>query len=400
MAGRARSSLGGGPLPEHELRAEVAERLRARKDEMVSGVVARLGRIAEEDQVTDPEYLENQQVAVGAALEYSISSVELGEDRWPPVPPVLVTQARLAACNGVGLDYVLRRYFAGFTLFASYVLQEAEAVSQRTGVSLHRFMQVQTAQFDQFVTTLCEEYNLEREKWLRSSYRRQADRVEQLLSGELVDPSGLPVEFDCWHVGLVAKGPQTAEALQLVAAALDLRLFLVRPGSGVLWAWLFSQRAPDLDKIQEELARGAAAGGSFAIGEAGKGLAGWRTTHQQARACLPVAVKGSGRVVRYSEVGVIAALLQDELLITSLRRRYLRPLKEGREGEGILPETLRAYLSAERNVSSTAAALGISRSTVSNRLRTIEKRLGQPLGNCIFELEATLRLAELSRRPN
>jgi hypothetical protein len=363
---------------------------------MVSGVVARLGQIAAEEQVSDPEYLENQQLAVGAALEYSISSVELGEDRWPPVPPVLVTQARLAACNGVGLDNVLRRYFAGFTLFAGYVLQEAEVVSQRTSVSLHRFMQVQTAQFDQFVTTLCDEYNREREKWLRSSYRRQADRVEQLLSGELVDPSGLPIEFDSWHVGLVAKGPQIAEVLQAAAATLDLRLFLARPGSGVLWGWLFSQRTPDPNRIQEELARGAPEGSSFAIGEASKGLAGWRTTHQQARACLPVAVKGSGRVVRYSEVGVIAALLQDELLIASLRRRYLRPLAGEKEDGSVLRDTLRAYLSAERNVSSTAAALGISRSTVNIRGRTIEKRLGQPWGDCILELEATLQLDDLS----
>jgi hypothetical protein len=396
MPARARSPLDGGTLAEQALRGEVAERLRGRKGEAVSGLLARLSQIAGDDQGSDHEYLENQRLAVAAALDYLISSVEMAEDRWPPVPPVLVTQARLAACNGVGLDTVLRRYFAGFTLFAGYVLQEAEEVSRRTGISLHRFMQLQTAQFDQFVTTICEEYTSEREKWLRSSSRRQAEQVEQLLYGESVDPSSLPIEFSCWHVGLLARGSQAAEALQDAASTLDLRLFLVRPGNGILWGWLQSQRPPDLPEIHEELKRNAPESAVIAIGEAGEGLPGWRGTHQQARACLPVAVKGNDRVVRYSQVGLIAALMQDELLIASLRQRYLHPLADGREGGNLLRETLRAYLTAERNVSSTAAALGISRSTVNNRLRTIEKRLGQPLGACILQLEAALQLEELS----
>jgi hypothetical protein len=394
MAVRARSSLGEGPPPEQELRVEVAGRLRYRKMEIVSGVLTRLGQIAEDDQGSDHEYLENQRLAVGAALDYSISSVETGEERWPPVPPVLMTQARLAARSGVGLDSVLRRYFAGFTLLAGYVLREAEMVSQRTGVSLHRFMQVQTAQFDQLLTTLCEEYTSEREKWLRSSYRRQAEQVEQLLVGESVDPSKLPIEFSSWHVALVAKGSEATDSLRAVASSLDFRLFLVQPGNGVLWGWFHSQRPPDPAEIQRELEGRVPEGTSVAIGEAGHGLPGWRTTHQQARACLPVAVNGKDRVVRYSQVGVIAALLRDELLIASLRQRYLHPLNDGREGGTALRETLSAYLAAERNVTATAAALRIGRSTVNNRLRTIEKRLGLPLGDCILELEASLKLDE------
>jgi len=53
----------------------------------------------------------------------------------------------------------------------------------------------------------------------------------------------------------------------------------------------------------------------------------------------------------------------------------------------------------ERNVSSTAAALGVSRQTVSNRLRTIEERLARPLSDCAAEVDAALRLEELGHSP-
>ena len=50
-------------------------------------------------------------------------------------------------------------------------------------------------------------------------------------------------------------------------------------------------------------------------------------------------------------------------------------------------ETLRAYFAAERNISSTAAALGVDRRTVTNRIRAIEELFGRPLKDCATELE-------------
>ena len=43
--------------------------------------------------------------------------LEAGERRTPVVPPALLAQARLDARDGVPLDTVLRRYFAGNALF-------------------------------------------------------------------------------------------------------------------------------------------------------------------------------------------------------------------------------------------------------------------------------------------
>jgi DNA-binding PucR family transcriptional regulator len=61
-----------------------------------------------------------------------------------------------------------------------------------------------------------------------------------------------------------------------------------------------------------------------------------------------------------------------------------------------LRHTLRAYFAAERNVSSAAAALGVTRQTVTNRLRVIEETLDRPLGVWATEIEAALRMEELA----
>jgi DNA-binding PucR family transcriptional regulator len=110
---------------------------------------------------------------------------------------------------------------------------------------------------------------------------------------------------------------------------------------------------------------------------------------------MPLAVGQMGRAVRYGDVALLATLLTDELLAASLRQIFLDPLAD--EGDPLtLVETLRAYIDAQGNVSSTAAALRVSRHTVSNRLRTSERLLGRSLGTCLAELDAALKLAALT----
>ena len=66
------------------------------------------------------------------------------------------------------------------------------------------------------------------------------------------------------------------------------------------------------------------------------------------------------------------------------------------DGGEALRATLRAYISAERNAASAAAALGVSRRTVANRLRAVEQLVGSAFGAIVGDLEAALQLDELS----
>ena len=62
-------------------------------------------------------------------------------------------------------------------------------------------------------------------------------------------------------------------------------------------------------------------------------------------------------------------------------------------------ETLRAYFTTGHNASSAAAALGVARHTVKNRLRTVERTIDRSLHTCLPELEVALRLEEVDAAP-
>jgi DNA-binding PucR family transcriptional regulator len=130
------------------------------------------------------------------------------------------------------------------------------------------------------------------------------------------------------------------------------------------------------------------------VGEPGEGLSGWRFSHRQAKAALPIAVRKGQSILRYADVVLLASIVRDDLVTTSLRQLYLEPLERARDGGKAARETLRAYFAAERNVSSTAAALGVDRRTVTNRIRAIEGLFGRPIKEFATELETALRLDE------
>lgn len=86
---------------------------------------------------------------------------------------------------------------------------------------------------------------------------------------------------------------------------------------------------------------------TLAVGEPAQGLSGWRLSHGQAKAALPIAIRGPKGLVRYADVALVSSILQDDLLNASLRKQIAR-------------ETLRAYFDADRNVSAAAAARFVS----------------------------------------
>ena len=115
-------------------------------------------------------------------------------------------------------------------------------------------------------------------------------------------------------------------------------------------------------------------------------------SHRQAKAALPIAERRGQAVVRYADVALLASILRDDLLVTSLRQLYLEPLARAKDGGEVGRETLRAYFATERNISSTAAVLGVDRRTVTNRIRAVEDLFGRPLKDFATELETALLL--------
>jgi len=384
-----------GQIPPQQAPAAIAERLRTRRAEIEQAVLTRIHGVSDPAEVGDPEYAEGLRAAVAAAIDYGLETVERGEERAPPIPTALLAQARVAARNSVSLDTVLRRYFAGYALLGDYLIEEASE-SGLGGGALKRLLRAQASLLDRLLAAVSEEHARERQLRSASSQERHAERVQRLLAGELIEIVDMPYDFEAIHLGAIAKGPGGAEALRELARALDRRLLLVRHGEETVWAWLGGRRAVDVEAMQRLVPAALPPEVSIAVGELGEGLAGWRLSHQQARAALPVALRSPEPLTRYADVALLASVLQDDLLVTSLRQLYLAPLECEPDAGELARKTLRAYFVADRNVSSAAAALGVSRQAVARRLRSVERRIGRSLGICGIELEAALRLEDLT----
>jgi PucR C-terminal helix-turn-helix domain/GGDEF-like domain len=376
-----------------EIRFGLAGRLRARQGEIEQAMLTRAQAVRDPREITDPEYTEGFRRSVSAALQYGIAALELGAERAPPIPTVLLCQARLAARNEVSLNTVLRRYCTGHTLLGSLLIEEANAEGDQA--ALQELLNSQAIVFDQLLVAISEEYALESSQGrVSSAEQRKAQQVQRLLDGELLDAPELAYDLNGHHLGLAVSGLGAEQAIRSLATELDRSLIVVSRGEGALWAWLGGRRGFDAE-VYHHLSHHFSKQISLALGEPGQGICGWRLTHRQAKAALPIALRSQATCVRYGDVAILAAVLGDELFALSAQELYLAPLALERDGGKALRRTLRAYLATERNASSTAAAIGVSRQTVVNRLRLIEERLARPLASCVAEVDAALRLEEL-----
>jgi hypothetical protein len=375
-----------------EVRGVLAGRLRERLPEVRGAVATRVYAISDPREVADPGYLQGLNEALAAAIDYRLAVLEEGEGRAPAVPAVLLAQARLEARDGVSLETVLRRYVAGTALFGDFLAEEAEGEGV-PGSGLRRLLAEQATLGDRLLAAVSAEHAREGKNRPGSAAERRRECVKSLLAGELVDHSELGYDLDAHHLALIAKGDGAQESMDGLAGTLDRRLLAVRrEEEPVVACWLGGSRRLAPEDALRALSGTVPDSVFVTVGEPAEGLAGWRLSHLQAKAALPVAERLGRPVLRYADVAVLASISRDDLVATSLRQLYLAPLERGRDGGKVARETLRAYLDAERNISSTAAALGVDRRTVRNRLRAAEELLGRSLRGSLADLEIALRL--------
>jgi hypothetical protein len=396
MKARARKAMPRGADVERS-RAELLERLEARRPEVEQAVLARVYGISDPGEISDPAYFSGLQAAVVVAIEFGFAAIgsPVGHRRQR-APVALLAQARLAARNGVRLDVVLRRYAAGYALLGDYLVDEAKHLGLDPAV-LKQIQREQAGYLDHLLGAVGEEYAREQIDRPLTSNQRRAELVEGLLAGELIDSSELAYPLDGWNLGVVASGSHAGEVLRRLLGPLDRSLLVIERGERVAWGWLGGRRKPNLAEIGDAISNNLdqQSGFTLALGEPGEGIGGWRLSHHQAAATLPIALRRSRPFTRYADVALQASIFSDDLLSTSLRQLYLDPLEREREGGRTAKETLRAYFAANRNATSAAASLGVSRRTVTSRLRSIEEDLGVPLDGVALELEVALRLEAL-----
>jgi len=344
----------------------------------------------------DAEYLAGLRAAVVAVVDYVLTGIEHGEDWVGPIPAEAAAQARRAARCGVSLDTLVLRYIAGHRLLGEFVKDEADRAGYSSqGHALHLLRRAQESLLERLTAAITGEYQRERERMERSPEQCRMELVRRLLAGEAADSSGLDYDLEFWHLGMIAAGAGAWKAVRSMANGLGRQLLAVPIGEGTVWAWLGGYCKPVIAEVECLVSAEGFAGASLAIGEPRRGLDGWRLTHREAQAALPVALNRRQALTRCADVPLEAALLRHEVLASLLVKSYLSPLSGQKDGGAVLRETLRAYFAKECNAAKAGVALRVDRHTVGRRLHAIEKALGRLIPACRAELELALRLEEL-----
>lgn len=375
--------------------ASIGTRLLDRRQEIIEMALVRVSQIPALPEPSDPEYVNGFRAALTAAIDFCLSLEDAREEE-DNIPRAVLSQARLAARKGVRMDAVVRRCLAGYAILAGFLVQEAEQVRLR-GAALQSLLDMQARRFDRLLAGVTAEYIRAHEATHDSNEIRRAAQIRRLLDGDRCDTQSLGYAFEGWHLAVVASGPLDRESIRERASKAKRHPLAVSPAEETLWVWFGGREEFTPEEVRELTDWQGSATVSLAFGEPGKGLAGWRRSHLQAKATLPIVQRGEKSSLRYSEVALIASALQDELLVSSLRTMYLDALAGERDGGRTLRETLEAYFCADRNVSSAAALLGVSRPTVTNRLRVIEEATGCSLRGAAPALELALKIEALEK---
>ncbi|MGY6652364.1 PucR family transcriptional regulator [Amycolatopsis sp. TRM77291] len=176
-----------------------------------------------------------------------------------------------------------------------------------------------------------------------------------------------------WHVGLVLwiDDPDRQGALDEAITALrsteEGRSTLVaRVSTTSRWIWLSGADTPDLHPAEKIVATADEV--RVAVGRPGRGLDGFRSSHQDALSAqaLIVRLRSDRRFTAYADVELIDALTKD----APARRFVLKTLGPLAEADVALRQALLTYVQCGFNTTRAAANLYAHRNTVESRAPT------------------------------
>jgi DNA-binding PucR family transcriptional regulator len=346
---------------------------------------------------------------IDTCLQIMQHQIDLADVR---APATAVEYARRQAQRGTPLTVLLRSYRLGHTRFFDWVLSElarqTDDAQMITAATLD-MSRIVAGYVDQTSEEIVAAYTRERENWLRNRSAARAVRIRGLLSGERTDvraaEATLGYRLRQYHVGAVCwTGDTAASADNITRLERALRevagqaacsgdpLFLPRDETSA-WAWLplgirdtFACAAASTADVDDDI--------RFAFGDAEKGTAGFRLTHQQAVAAQAVMLAAGSpapRAVAFREVAPVAMMLGSTDLLRAWVLSTLAGLAADDEHHARLRETLLIFLQARGSYKATAERLTLHKNTVQYRIRKAQESLGRPVGDDRHDVELALR---------
>jgi PucR C-terminal helix-turn-helix domain/GGDEF-like domain len=346
---------------------------------------------------------------VGTCLQIMQHQIDLSAVQ---APAASLEYARRRAQRGTPLTALLRAYRLGHTCFSDWLVKElarqADDAQMITAATLS-MSRIVAGYVDQTSEEIVAAYTRERERWLRNRSATRAARIRDLLSGERVNVSvteaTLGYRLRQYHVGLVCWAGNATAAIDNItrlehaishvaakAACSGEPVFLPRDESSA-WAWLplgirdtFDAAAASTSGADDDI--------HFAFGDAVRGVAGFRLTHQQAIAAQAVALAAGSpppRVVTFGEVAPVAMMLGSADLLRAWVLATLGGLATDDEQHARLRDTLLAFLQSGGSYKATAEQMVLHKNTVQYRIRKAEESLGRPAAGNRQDVELALQ---------
>jgi DNA-binding PucR family transcriptional regulator len=325
-------------------------------------------------------------------------------------PVAALEHARHMAARGEGINETLRFYRLGHAYFWERWAEAMGAVADDP-VRLVEILRDASAFVFGFLDVISDEVSAEllaeRDRRHRRVTALREEVVGAILAGEHVDLARaertLGFGFDrpqfafiCWMDGDSAALERAAEAV--VAAVEGGRSLLISEGVDELAGWVSAPRDehPAPPVLAAAIAQ-VAPGVHLAVGGVASGLAGFRTSHDEARRARRVArlaAGGAPSLTRFEDVSLVDLLSCDLPAAQAFVAVELGGLASRDERAGELREFVLLYLTAGDSHTSAAATLGLHRNTARQRLQRAEGLRGRPVTQHRNELLAALVLAE------
>ncbi|AII05759.1 PucR family transcriptional regulator [Rhodococcus opacus] len=324
-----------------------------------------------------------------------------------PAPKEAIDWGVDLARHGIPIETLLRAYRIGHGEFWQFWLKLLSArvddpnllAETSAATSDYTFRYVDAA-----LVPIIDEYLRERERLARRAQSLGEAELRRVLRGDAVD-IGLASErmryrLDGWHIGFIVWSdaedevdvtPQLDRAGARVAEVLRGTESLVVPaGRSVLYGWVGSSRRRGGTTAHSEID-----GMHVCVGSPGKGVAGFRRTHDQAGLARRVARLSTPvpAYLDYRDCAVAALLCADVDRAREFVAEVLGETLERDDADRLL-ETVSVYQHEGLSLSRAAERLHVHRNTVAYRVRRVVEASTENDGGSLH-LRAAVELARL-----
>jgi hypothetical protein len=320
--------------------------------------------------------------------------------------------ARSVARRGHELGVLLKVYRAGNLILWEHfteVIGDLPANGPSRDETLVFLWTRGGAWLDESIERITEIYYEVQAQAMESRIAGKAETVRALLEGlstsdDTSDALGHPISH--WQTAFVVwvdPGQSDAsrvlqDAARSFATALGAPPPLTIPQSSRdMWCWAATPSAPRLAPALEPLKQLGIGGARLAVGMPARGVAGFRTSNQEAREVhrLIMAVTDAPTIVRYDELELLCLAHAESDSFRRMVRRELGGLAGDGTGIAHARETLLCYLTNGTSVEAVAGQLFVHRNTVRYRLNRAEELLGHRITERLGHVELALRYVEL-----